>query len=251
MPLGVAVAALTPQSAAGAPGVAQNGDSHPGAGLGGGNALLALPHGVRALAGMQAHSSHSSHASHASHFSSSGSPPPAPPPPVVSPPSAGVATTRFSAVLVVSQEVPQPNSAGSGASGSLTATLAGRIFHWRLTFAHLSGQAVAAVVHVGARGHVGARLVQLCGPCVSGASGTIVLSAAQVAALLTRSTYLNLGSSLNPRGEVRGQLVRHVVVAGGSGGSGGGGSGGSGGGGHFSHSSHVSHASHASHFSSA
>ena len=156
------------------------------------------------------------------------------------------AGTRFAATLTVAQEAPLPPVAGVGAGGRLTGTLQGRLFSWRLTFHNLSTPAVAAVLHEGLRGHVGARISQLCGHCSSGTSGVVVLTPAQVTELLAGRTYINIGTSRNPTGEVRGQVHRivpsvtapvpvppvggHVS--------------------HVSHSSHVSHASHSSHVSS-
>jgi hypothetical protein len=103
---------------------------------------------------------------------------------------------------------------------------------------------------MGYAGAIGPRLFQVCGPCSSPASGKVTLTQAELLDLLAGLTYINVGTSENPTGEVRGQ-IRFTTSAsnGGSGGSGGSGAGG-GGGGHFSHVSHASHASHSSHFSS-
>jgi hypothetical protein len=180
--------------------------------------LLAVTKSRRSLAGALGHSSHSSHASHASHFSSSGGPslpppappaPPAPPTPRTTPTSpVPAALTYFTASLTVSQEVPAPHAAGVGANGSFTATLSGRFLHWNLTSSNLSGVPVAAVIHTGARGQNGARFISLCGKCSTSASGTAVLSASQVAALLRKATYVNVGTHGNPLGEIRGQIRR-------------------------------------------
>jgi hypothetical protein len=150
--------------------------------------------------------------------------------------------TKFAANLTVRQETTPPTAAGFGAAGRLTATLRGRMFYWRLTFHSLSTPVVAAVLHEGRAGQVGARLAAICGACVSGKAGVVVLTASQVTELLAGHTYINVGTRRNPHGEVRGQIHRVVAsiytpiplpsV-----------------GGHFSHSSHVSHASHASHAS--
>jgi hypothetical protein len=110
--------------------------------------------------------------------------------------------------LTVSQEVPLPAVAGVGASGTFTATLNGRMLHWKLTVAKLSGTPAAATIRVGARGRTGAKLIHLCEPCSASRSGTIVLSAAQAAKLLSSATYVNVGTHRNPDGEIRGQIVR-------------------------------------------
>lgn len=103
--------------------------------------------------------------------------------------------------------MPRPVNAPADVAGTLSATLSGRILKWQLTTLNLSGNVVAAVIHLGARGHVGARVVQICGHRGRSASGTIVLTAAQANAILNRSAYLNVGTGLNPHGEIRGQLV--------------------------------------------
>jgi hypothetical protein len=211
--------------------------------------LLALRRGGgRQLAGAtfhSSHSSHASHASHASHFSSSVTSQP-----VVTLPSAPAApvtsaTATISAYLSASQEVPPPQGASSLAMGTFTATLKGRILSWQLTTSSLSGSIVAAVIHIGQAGRIGPRLVQIVAHAGTSASGTVVLSPAQVAALLGKSAYLNVGTHLNPGGEIRGQLMALATPATVSGGSGS-----ISGGGHVSHASHASHASHVSHYSS-
>jgi hypothetical protein len=227
VPVSLALAALGPQAAG-----AATADAIPGAAAVQGSRariteafrhpLLAIAQSRQGLAGALGHSSHSSHASHASHashFSSSGgSPLPPAPAPVPTPtptltttttPSPAAATTTyFSASLTVSQAVPTPAVTGNGANGSFTATLTGRLLHWNLTSSNLSGDPVAAVIHLGAQGKNGARLLPLCGKCTSSASGTVVLSPGQVAALIGKATYINVGTHLNPAGEIRGQIRR-------------------------------------------
>lgn len=112
------------------------------------------------------------------------------------------------ASLTVSQEVPQPATAGVGARGTFTATLTGRILSWHLKVSHLSGAPAASVIHTGGRGVAGAALVTLRGSSSTSISGTTVLTAAQVAKLLGGATYINVGTHLNPHGEIRGQIVR-------------------------------------------
>ena len=74
---------------------------------------------------------------------------------------------KFSAALNIGQEVPHPKGTKVGASGRYNATLTGTTLTWTLTFAHLSGPATAAHIHMGLRGKAGAVLVPLCGPCTS------------------------------------------------------------------------------------
>ena len=88
---------------------------------------------------------------------------------------------------------------GSGTSGAIA---------WRLTFSRLTGRAVAAHVHIGARGRAGGVALPLCGPCRSGARGTATVNAALLAALEAGRAYVNVHTRQNPAGEIRGQLPR-------------------------------------------
>jgi hypothetical protein len=156
-------------------------------------------------------------------------------------PLARTAITKLAATLTLVQEVPKPKVAGVGATGHFTATLSGRMLSWKLTFAHLSGAASSAGLHIGARGEAGPRFARLCGPCRSGANGVLVLTQTHVAEMRAGLTYVTVGTPSNPGGEVRGQIRRQVAsvypppAPPPSG--------------HYSHVSHASHASHASHSS--
>jgi hypothetical protein len=252
VPVAAAVAALAPGTAsAGTASHAPSSAADPGHG----NSvrerltqpLLALGRGARHLAGVVghvSHSSHASHASHASHFSSSTSPPASPPTVSPSPPASSSTSpsVSLSAFLDETYEVPAPSGTSGYAGGVFTATLQGRMLSWHLDTFALTGPVTGVWIGVGTDGRVGTKLVQLRGSGGS-AGGTIVLTPAQVAALLTRSVYVNIGTSVNPGGETRGDISVVSLASPIGGGSGTGG-------GHFSHSSHVSHASHVSHYSS-
>jgi hypothetical protein len=138
-------------------------------------------------------------------------PPPAPTPPASPPAAAPAAATPYRAPLSAAQEVPRPQGAAR-AAGLFRATVAGSgasaRLRWRLTFGRLSGKAVAAHVHRGARGTAGPVLVPLCGPCRSGQSGSARLTAAAAAALASGRAYVNVHTARNPAGEIRGQLPR-------------------------------------------
>jgi len=216
VPVGLALAALAPQGGLGQPTApteaAVLGDTRGTRGLLAGRLfqpLLAVAgYAGRHLAnpmGHVSHSSHASHASHASHFSATPAPVPLPVPAPTPVPPATV-TTGLVAVLGTGQEVPVPVNTGRGASGRFTATLSGRILSWRLTFSNLSGQAVSAVIHGGSRGRIGPRIATVCGPCMSPATGTVVLTASQVTQMLVGGTYLNVATRANPTGEIRGQI---------------------------------------------
>jgi hypothetical protein len=119
------------------------------------------------------------------------------------------ATSTLSAVLNAGQEVPHAKGTMSGASGRFTGTLSNGTLKWRLTFAHLTGPATAAHIHVGVKGKSGAVLVPLCGPCKSGASGTVKLANPVALSITSKpgATYVNVHTAKNPGGEIRGQLT--------------------------------------------
>ncbi len=119
-------------------------------------------------------------------------------------------TANANATLTRRQEVPRPRGAGR-ASGSFTSTIikSGTTgsMTWRLTFSRLTGRAVAAHIHIGARGRSGPVAVPLCGPCRSGARRTATLTRVVLAALEAGRAYVNVHTSRNPAGEIRGQIA--------------------------------------------
>jgi CHRD domain-containing protein len=122
---------------------------------------------------------------------------------------ATVASTT--AALNFRQEVPRPRGRVGFARGAfaLTATKSGgsAVLNWRLTFGRLTGRALAAHIHVGARGQAGRVAVPLCGPCRSGARGEATVSGATLAALEAGRAYVNVHTRRNPAGEIRGQIA--------------------------------------------
>ena len=121
----------------------------------------------------------------------------------------GVAAAMRTA-LTARQEVPKSKGNVRRATGSFTATITKEgttgSLAWRLTFARLTGRALAAHVHVGRTGRAGPVAVGLCGPCRSGQRGSVVLNAATLAALEAGRAYVNVHTRQNAAGEVRGQL---------------------------------------------
>jgi CHRD domain-containing protein len=121
---------------------------------------------------------------------------------------------RLSGTLTAVQEVPKPTGAKAGAGGTFTSTLTegtnGGTLAWKLTFKNLTGKAVAAHVHVGARGKSGNVLVPLCAaparPCRSGMTGRTHVNHTTFDALEKRATYVNVHTARNPAGEIRAQL---------------------------------------------
>jgi hypothetical protein len=117
-----------------------------------------------------------------------------------------MAPMSFAATLNAGQEVPHPKGTKSGAAGKFTATVKGTTITWKLTFAHLTGSATAAHIHAGKKGVPGAVLIALCGPCSSPASGSGTITSEQLKQLESGNTYVNVHTTKNAGGEIRGQI---------------------------------------------
>jgi Ca2+-binding RTX toxin-like protein len=116
------------------------------------------------------------------------------------------------ATLTVGHVVPHPKGT-RGATGRFTGTLTptgtGSTLVWRLTFAKLTGPALRAEVRTGLSGRTGPVLVVLCAPCRSGDHGTLDVDGQPARrALLSGETYVNVQTTRNPRGEIRGQIPK-------------------------------------------
>jgi hypothetical protein len=125
-------------------------------------------------------------------------------------------TSTYRAAMSPGGEVPKPK-APAGAKGAFSATVtesgSTRTISWKLTFSGLSGKAVAAHIHKGKAGVAGAVIVPLCGPCKNGQTGKVKISK-DVADVLERGVaYVNVHTSKNAAGEIRGQikLLNHVT----------------------------------------
>lgn len=107
-------------------------------------------------------------------------------------------------------EVPKPTGTKAGAGGTFAAGLtrkaSGGTLAWRLTFHGLTGRAIAAHVHIGKAGKAGPVAVALCGPCRSGQRGSAKINARTASALLGGGAYVNVHTTKNPAGEIRGQV---------------------------------------------
>ena len=113
----------------------------------------------------------------------------------------------WSATLTAAQEIPKQAVKVPAAKGAFHATLSGKTLTWKLTFSHLSGPALQAHIHLGAMGKSGNVVVPLCGPCMSGATGTATMTAAELSAFKKHLLYVNVHTAKNPDGEIRGQLA--------------------------------------------
>jgi CHRD domain len=119
---------------------------------------------------------------------------------------AGTHSTGWSAKLTAAQEVPKQAVKAPAANGAFTASVSGKTLKWKLTFSKLSGPASAAHIHIGGMGTAGNVLVPLCGPCKSGVSGSVPLTATLKAKFAKHLLYVNVHTKKNPAGEIRGQI---------------------------------------------
>jgi hypothetical protein len=120
-------------------------------------------------------------------------------------------TIRVAAEMTAANETPTPKGDVSSARGAFTATLTksgtGASISWRLEFSNLSGNALAAHIHVAARGVAGPVRVPLCAPCTSGVTGTATIDAAVLDAIQSDRAYVNVHTPTNPAGEIRDQVA--------------------------------------------
>ncbi len=125
--------------------------------------------------------------------------------------AAAASTYKVSATLNARQEIPKqvvkaPNATGSFSASYVehgkTATL-----KWKLMYSRLSGSASAAHIHLGKAGVSGNVIVPLCaGNCRSGLTGTAKITSKVVAQMEAGKTYVNVHTTKNPAGEIRGQV---------------------------------------------
>ena len=111
-----------------------------------------------------------------------------------------------SAKLTAGQEVPAQVVKNMAATGKFVGSLDGKKLSWKLTYSGLTGGATQAHIHIGAMGKAGNVLISLCAPCKSGVHGTATLTAAARKQLSQHKLYVNVHTTKNPNGEIRGQL---------------------------------------------
>jgi hypothetical protein len=121
-------------------------------------------------------------------------------------PTRSTKTTKLTAFLTVNQSIPTPT--GASGSGKFTATISGRTIRWRMTFKGMTGAVGAAHIHSALAGRANpAPAVPLCGPCRSGGTGKATVSAALLRKIVGGATYVNLHTTKNAGGEIRGQIA--------------------------------------------
>lgn len=119
-------------------------------------------------------------------------------------------TIKTVAAMTAANETPTPKGDVAAARGTFTGTVTksgtGGTLAWKLEFSNLSGNAVAAHIHVAPRGTAGPVRVPLCAPCTSGVSGTATIDAAVLDAIENDRAYVNVHTPTNPAGEIRDQV---------------------------------------------
>ena len=118
---------------------------------------------------------------------------------------------QLHATMSTAKQVPLPAVKAPRAQGLFTASLTVRTLSWQLTYHGLSGAALRADLHIGAKGQPGPVALRLCAPCQSGAHGTATLAAATAQALTNQAAYVDIRTRKNPRGEIRGQITSAIV----------------------------------------
>jgi len=125
--------------------------------------------------------------------------------------SSAASTIRVNAAMTAAQETPTPTGSVANAAGTFTATVTksatGGVLEWRLTFSGLTGRAIAAHIHIAARGQPGAVAVPLCAPCTSPATGTANITNTVLEALVSGRAYANVHTPTNAAGEIRGPVA--------------------------------------------
>lgn len=122
----------------------------------------------------------------------------------------GHKTTKHRAALTVGAEVPKPRGVKAGVSGAfkldLTNSSGSYSIAWTLTYRNLTGGAQAAHIHKGRPGKAGPVVVGLCGPCSSGRKGKAKVSKSVASAIKAGTAYVNVHTTRNAAGEIRGQV---------------------------------------------
>jgi hypothetical protein len=115
-----------------------------------------------------------------------------------------MAGTSMTIALNGANEVPPKSPAGTGTA---KVTLEGNVLKWTVTYEGMTGPVTAAHFHgPAAAGSNAGVVVPFVPPLASPITGTVNLTAAQVADLQAGLWYINLHTAANPGGEIRGQV---------------------------------------------
>lgn len=102
----------------------------------------------------------------------------------------------------------------TGATGTASFSLSGSTLDWDLTVADID-EATAAHIHLGMEGEAGPVLVPLFGGPATGvgftgrlSAGDVVIDDSVITHMRAGNTYVNVHTTANPAGAIRGQIVR-------------------------------------------
>ncbi len=121
--------------------------------------------------------------------------------------AATAATTNLKADLKASNEVPPNNSKGTG-SVAATYDDATKTLSWKGTVSGMTGPAIAAHFHSGPPDKNGAVVIPITGADKGTFEGKATLTDAQAADALSGRWYVNVHTTANKGGEIRGQLTK-------------------------------------------
>lgn len=116
-------------------------------------------------------------------------------------------TINLKAELKPSNEVPPTDSKATG-SVSATYDTASKKLTWKGSYADLSGPATAAHFHTGEAGKNGGVAIPIGGAEKSPFEGTATLTDTQASDLMAGRLYVNIHTTANKAGEIRGQVTK-------------------------------------------
>ena len=124
----------------------------------------------------------------------------------ISPASAEI--LRYTAKLDGASETPPNASKGVGAA-DVTVDTVQRVISWKVTYSGLSGPATMTHFHgPGASGKAAGVQVAFTGAMASPLIGTAPVSDGQIGDIRAELWYINIHTAANPKGEIRGQVVK-------------------------------------------
>ncbi len=116
-------------------------------------------------------------------------------------------STKATAMLISSSEVPSTNSVGTG-EANVVLDLKNDKLSWTITYSGLSGAVTGAHFHgpaaVGTNADVA---IPIEGDMLSPIKGEAAITDEQKTQLLEGKWYINLHTAANPDGEIRGQVI--------------------------------------------
>lgn len=124
----------------------------------------------------------------------------------VAPSATKAAIVTLKSELTGANEVPPNNSPGIGSVTAMYET-ATKTLLWKGTVSGLTGPAIFANFRYGEPGTVGGVLVPISGAGNGTFEGSVILTEEQASDLLAGKWYVNVHTSANKAGEIRGQLL--------------------------------------------